>query len=176
MGCIRVECKRYKYSGSVFSTASPGAVLRTVQAVPQLSKLYIMHVSIALTELVGVLKTGKRLREVETSLGDQEEAPFERVEVRLLMAAECNNGLRSFFVEDIKHERGPIPVNELKQQARRVLTGLRFLEKCAAYVWIKKLEEDIEAMAVFEQFTYPLLRNIFMDWLQAGFESAWKSR
>lgn len=136
-----------KYSGLLFASASPGVMLRTVKAAPRLSCLCLGLVRIALSEVIDILRcVGSRLRVFQTFVSDQEEAPFERLEALLLAAAEHNDELKEFSVSDVNHWRGPIPVHEWKQQCKRVLRSLQFLEKRAASLWAGKLMADIRTM------------------------------
>lgn len=133
-----------RYTGQCYATAMPGVMLRAVQVAPQLSSLCIVRVRIALTELLTIMKSiGLHLREFETSLGDQEEAPFERLEKLLLGAARYNTELRKFFIEDVGHEPGPILEWKWEEQAQRVLARLWFLRRVAPYLSVGNLEEDV---------------------------------
>lgn len=138
-----------KYTDMQFATATPGVMFRTVQATKKISKLCIGSVGIALTEVVSILKwMGRQLLEFETSVCDQEEAPFERLEILLLTAAEHNNELGTFSVAAFEHDRGSVPLEKWKQQAERVLARLRYLEKYATYLWVRELEAKLKRMAI----------------------------
>lgn len=143
------------YTGSRFVSAAPGVMLRAVQATRRLSILWMMDVRIELTELVCILKSiGTQLRSFASSLGDQEEPPFERLEALLLVAAEHNTALDNIWFEGIKHQRGAMSVEEWKQQAQRVLVSVRFLERRApgvsgsTYRYIKTCIERVTCRAV----------------------------
>lgn len=139
--------ERCQYSGSLFATASPGTMLRTVQAAPHLSTLCVGQVRIRLVELDMILKSiGARLRSFETSICDQEESPFDRLEALVLTAAKYNVEVREFWVDDIGHRRGPTPLEEWKRQAKQVLAGLRFLQKRAPYVRMRDMDVRIASM------------------------------
>lgn len=138
-----------RYTGSRFARASPGVMPRVVQVTPQLVSLVMVDVRISLPELLTIMKwMGKRLHGFKTSIGDQEESPFERLEALLVAAANHNRELRAFWVEDVKHERGPIPAEEWKLQARRVLVRLEYLREQAPCLSVRAMEMEIQRMAL----------------------------
>lgn len=138
-----------KYSGYRFVTAQLGVMLRTIASARQLSKLCIARVRIPLTEMVRILKLiGRQLREFETSICDQEESPYDRLEAILLTTAEHNTELRELEVLDMEQVGGPMPSDEWRGQARRVLGRLHFLEKRAPNLVVSRLEQAMQTLTV----------------------------
>lgn len=134
-----------RYSGSCFAAASLGIMLRTVKGAPLLPILHMTRVRILLVEIHAILKSiGRRLLVFETSIGDQEECPFDRLAALLLTAAEHNTNLQGFAVEDIAHKHrspwrnGSYRRNEHLQVWKSLVSGLR---TCGLRVWMRSCEE-----------------------------------
>lgn len=100
-GAPAVSVKRtYKWNLASFSNVAPGLLLRTVEHLPDLVDLELLCVRINIAELTSILrKLGRQLHHFSTSVADQDESPFDRLDAVLTAVTEFNSGLHDFSID-----------------------------------------------------------------------------
>lgn len=79
-----------------FCGVTEGMIARAIRFLPELRDLDLLCVRLSMKELGGILKViGKRMRHFGTSIADQDEPPFERMELLLKVLVAHNTELRS---------------------------------------------------------------------------------
>lgn len=96
-----VSIKRsYKWNLASFCSVAPGLLLTIVESLPDLVELDLLCVRIDMAELTAILrKLGKRLQHFSTSIADQDESPFDRLDAVFRAVTACNSGLHYFSID-----------------------------------------------------------------------------
>lgn len=138
---------RCPYSNSLYVAPPAGLVLRTIQSAPLLTDLCLGKVRIALNELTMILRcVGPRLRFFQTSICDQDEVPFHRLESLLCTIGNYNKELGRFWVDDLVHSPGGTPRTEWSRLAQRSVAALRYLERLIPGLMTHEMDTRIMKM------------------------------
>lgn len=149
---------RYRWNGLCFGKADANAILRAIQVAPDLVELDLRYVRIPTQQLKEILLSmGPRLKHFGTSIWDQDEAPFDQLEMLIRALTMHNSGLRSFEVsESIGREKELLrtvytteePLETRKFQEFRLRYALRVLKRSAPMMHTHELEDFISSMKV----------------------------
>lgn len=146
----RQQSKYYEGTKYLYATAAPGILLRAVERGQNLSELRLACIRIVVTELMGILiSVGPRLRCFSTSLADQDENPFDRLDALMYAAATFNLELRGFYLVEGSPKYSPQCQTELqilRERGHELLLSLGWLERRAPFLVIASLSSFITDM------------------------------
>lgn len=140
----RDECEHGDLENhNCYVDAVPGAMLSAVQAAPNLSVVSLLFVRVPLEELQNILSSAaERLTEFMTCIGDQDEAPCERLEELLYTAVKNNPGVRSFQFCDMVPYRLESDA-DVDRQHPRLVAAVERLHRHAPLLDRMQLENSI---------------------------------
>lgn len=147
---------KYRWNGLCFSKADADMILRAIEVAPDLVELDLRYVRVPAHQLTEILLTmGTRLKHFGTSIWDQDEAPFDRLEILIQALTRHNSGLCSFEVsESIGREKELLrtvytteePLETRTLQECRLRYALRVLKRSAPMMNTDELEDFISSM------------------------------
>lgn len=134
--------RKYEWNVARFSSVASNVMLRMVQSCPLLSKLDLLYVRIGVTELRAILEhIGPRLERLWISIVDQDEPPFDRLELILQSLSLCSPGIRSLVLEKERIDTTALTTilrmkaykdsRTISEQGRRLCAALRLLKRSA---------------------------------------------
>lgn len=90
----------YKWNIASFCSVQPGILLRALDNLPDLVELELLCVRIDIAELTAILrKLGKRLQRFSTSIADQDEGPFQRLDRIVRAVTRYNPSLHNLSID-----------------------------------------------------------------------------
>lgn len=147
---------RYRWNGLCFTKADADAILRAIEVAPDLVELDLRYVRVPTHQLTEILlNMGPRLKHFGTSIWDQDEAPFDQLEILIRALTRHNSGLCSFEVsESIGREKELLrtvytteePLEMRTSQECRLRYALRVLKRSAPMMNTDELEDFISSM------------------------------
>eukprot|EP00177_Eucheuma_denticulatum_P007734 GFKZ01014068.1.p1 GENE.GFKZ01014068.1~~GFKZ01014068.1.p1 ORF type:complete len:467 (-),score=56.84 GFKZ01014068.1:624-2024(-) len=131
-----------------FSEVTEGMILRAIRFLPDLTDLELLCARLSMKELGGILTLiGKKMKHFGTSIADQDEPPFERMELLLNVFVAHNTELRSLNFDVLRTQEMTMlgmmqnadPVVRLRQR-NSLSSALRRLSRAVPRLDLDELE------------------------------------
>lgn len=133
------------------SVCRAGAMMQIAESAPKITEVELLDVRIGMTELNGILRFfGPRLKHFATSIFNQDETPFSRLEGVIRAVTAHNSGLHTLNI-DLEWLPMAYPISDwydgsLHQQIRQVRAALYRMERAVPFLDFYEFERQLNGI------------------------------